>query len=414
MRNILDFVAVVLCLMFTTNISAQNDSLLYESSSRIDTTAHGEIRLNIDGMGFFRDNEYKGNLVKGYTLPGFWLQPTISYQPLKKLKLEAGIYMLHYWGANKYPNMNYKDIATWKGQQTQEGFHILPFFRVQLTAARNVDIVIGNIYGKSNHHLIVPLYNPETSLSTDPEAGLQILWRNKFMDFDTWINWESFIFNNDKHQEAFTYGLSTRFKANNPNSATHVYFPVQLIMQHRGGEINPEAESREVKTWTNAAAGIGTTIHTRNSILTSINIEAAALYYKQMSGGMLPLEKGYGFYTKADFNLWRFCLHAAYWRAHNFITVFGNPLYGSISMFKDNYIVPNPQMISTRISYSRDLGHGFSWGAYADVFDNLPTNAKTAENGLYRESNKISVSAGICLRINPSYLLKKITLGNKL
>lgn len=83
-------------------------------------------------------------------------------------------------------------------------------------------------------------------------------------------------------------------------------------------------------------------------------------------------------------------------------------------MFKDNYIVPNPQMISTRISYSRDLGHGFSWGAYADVFDNLPTNAKTAENGLYRESNKISVSAGICLRINPSYLLKKITLGNKL
>ena len=79
--------------------------------------------------------------------------------------------------------MNYKDIATWKGQQTQEGFHILPFFRVQLTAARNVDIVIGNIYGKSNHHLIEPLYNPETSLSTDPEAGLQILWRNKFMDF---------------------------------------------------------------------------------------------------------------------------------------------------------------------------------------------------------------------------------------
>ena len=118
MRNILDFVAVALCLMFTTNTSAQNDSLLYESSSRIDTTAHGEVRLNIDGMGFFRDNEYKGNLVKGYTLPGFWLQPTISYQPLKKLKLEAGIYMLHYWGANKYPNMNYKDIATWKGQQT--------------------------------------------------------------------------------------------------------------------------------------------------------------------------------------------------------------------------------------------------------------------------------------------------------
>ena len=139
MRNILDFVAVALCLMFTTNTSAQYDSLLYESSSRIDTTAHGVIRLNIDGMGFFLDNEYKGNLVKGYTLPGFWLQPTISYQPLKKLKLEAGIYMLHYWGANKYPNMNYKDIATWKGQQTQEGFHIIHFFRETMTPASTED-----------------------------------------------------------------------------------------------------------------------------------------------------------------------------------------------------------------------------------------------------------------------------------
>ena len=53
MRNILKFVAVALSLMFTTNTLAQNDSLLYESNSRIDTTAHGEIRLNIDGMGFF-------------------------------------------------------------------------------------------------------------------------------------------------------------------------------------------------------------------------------------------------------------------------------------------------------------------------------------------------------------------------
>lgn len=402
-RNIL----VCIFILCPAIAMAQMDSLLFEDNHMLDSTAQGELRLNIDGLSFFRDNEYEGNLTKGYTLPGFWLQPTISFQPLKNLRLEAGIYMMHYWGANKYPNLNYSDIPTWKGDQTQSGFHILPFFSVHLALSERLNLVLGNLYGRNNHHLVEPLYNQETGLSADPEAGLQLLWDTQAMNLDTWINWESFIFNNDKHQESFTFGLTTRFKANRPQAFTHVYFPIQVLMQHRGGEINPDAESREVKTWMNAAAGLGLTFHPHCNVLTQINIESTVLYYKQSAGQMLPFDKGHGFYTKADVDLGHFRLHGAFWSAHNFITIFGNPLFGSIGINQEDYTMPDPKMISARISYGRDLGHGFSWGIHGDVYNNLSADAHSDEKGWYKEKSKFSVAAGIYLRFNPTYLLKR-------
>ena len=398
---------MAIVLSFPTMGHAQMDSLLFEDSHAMDSVGKGELRLNIDGLSFFRDNEYEGNLRKGYTLPGFWLQPTVSFQPLKNLRLEAGAFMLHYWGANKYPNLNYSDIPKWKGDQTQSGFHIVPFFQVQLALTPRFHLIIGNLYGKNNHHLIEPLYNQEIGLSGDPETGLQVLWNAPVMDLDTWINWESFIFENDKHQESFTFGLSSRFKANAPTKRLHVYFPVQVVMQHRGGEINPEAESREIKTWMNGAAGIGLTLHPRNELLRSINIEGTAAYYKQMAGKMLPFDKGHGFFAKTDIDLWRFRIHGAYWACKDFISILGNPLFGAMGISEEDYKVDSPKMLSARISYGHDLGYGFSWGIHGDVYNNLAVDAYSSEKGWYRESKAMSLAMGIYIRFNPSYLLKR-------
>ena len=149
MKRLPTLLTAALLLLTTANAKAQVsvhiDSLLFENSHRIDSASCGELRLNFDALCFFRDNEYKGCLSKGYTLPGYRLQPTVSYQPLKNLRVEVGVSMLHYWGANKYPNLNYSDIATWKGDQTQTGFHLLPFFNVQLAVSRNFNLILGNI-----------------------------------------------------------------------------------------------------------------------------------------------------------------------------------------------------------------------------------------------------------------------------
>lgn len=411
MKRLPTLLTAALLLLTTANAKAQVsvhiDSLLFENSHRIDSASCGELRLNFDALCFFRDNEYKGSLSKGYTLPGYRLQPTVSYQPLKNLRVEVGVSMLHYWGANKYPNLNYSDISTWKGDQTQTGFHLLPFFNVQLAVSRNFNLILGNIYGGANHRLIEPLYNQENALSADPEMGVQMQWQTKPLDFDVWVNWESFIFDKDTHQEAFTFGLSTRFKANRPERRTHVYFPLQVVMQHRGGEINPDAEQRQVKTWMNAAAGVGVTIHTDNSILTRLNAEADVAYYRQMTGALLPFDNGKGVYLKAEADIWRFCLRGAYWDSSKFISIFGNPLYGSVGIHNRNFQMQRNRTVCAQLSYAQELGKGFSWGVQADVFNTLPTDNFVVGDKVYNNNNKVSLAAGIYLRVKPSFLLKK-------
>ncbi len=387
--------------------NAQMDSLLFHEDPTIDRDGKGELTFRFDNVNFIRDNEYQGSLTKGYTLPGFWVQPTFGYQPLRNLKVEAGVYLLRYWGANKYPNLNYSDIAEWKGNQTQKGFHCLPVFRVQMALTPTLDIVLGTLYGKNNHNLTDPLYNKEMGLTADPEAGIQILWKTRPMDFDMWVNWESFIFRDDDHQESFTFGLSTRFKANRPAARTHVYFPVQLLFQHRGGEINPEAESRSVKTWLNAAGGIGADFRLRNRWFTKFNLEVTAAYFGQQAGTMLPFDNGYGIYAKAEADVWRLRIRAGYWQCKDFITVFGNPLFGAVSISEEGLTYDRPKLVTAGIEYAQSFGKGFAWGVHAEVFNNFAADTYSVKQGGRREGNALSFAAGLYLRIHPGFLIKR-------
>ena len=383
------------------------DSLLFAENHVMEDSAKGELRLNIDNICFFRDNEYEGNLAKGYTLPGFWIRPTVGYQPLKNLKVEIGAYMLHYWGASKYPNLNYSDMPKWKGSQTQRGFHVLPFLRAQVALSDKVNLVVGSIYGHGNHRLIEPLYTQELGLQGDPEAGVQLLLDLKRLDLDMWINWESFIYDGDDHQESFTYGLSARVKANGETKRFHVYFPVQLLFQHRGGEINDEAEDREVRTWINGAIGGGMLINVGDQVLKDLNFEVLGAFYSQRSGTLLPFDDGYGIYAKGDINLWRFNIGAGWWWCKDFVSIHGNPLFGCMSISEDGFVVDKTRLIKLHADYCQPIAKGFSLGISADAWNSLPADAHDSEGFLIRQSNALSLSFGVYLRINPSFLLKK-------
>ena len=381
-------------LSFAVTSSAQRDSILFEENHTIDTTAIGELRVNIDNLNFFKNNEYESQITKGYTLPGFWVKPSVSYQPLRNLKVDVGAYMIHYWGATKYPNFNYSDMPEWHGEQYQKGFHILPFFRVQIDPTKRLSLILGTLYGHNNHNLIAPLYNYEMGLSGDPETGFQIIWDAPRLKLDSWINWESFIYRNDTHQESFSFGTSLKLLANSSKAPLHLYFPLQSIFQHRGGEINTEAEERSVKTWMNAAAGMGLIINTRNDIVPWINLEACGVYYKQVAGDMLPFDKGHGFLATASMRLWKFDVSGEYWWCKDFISILGNPLYGAMGIEDNTYLLDKPKMLNCHIGYSQDLGKGFAWGIHADVFDHIKENA-------------VSWALGGYMRINFNFLLKK-------
>lgn len=388
--------------------AAQLDSLSFYSVNMLRPEDAKRLDFCIDNLNFIRDNEYKGSMVKGYTLPGIWILPKFTYQPLRNLKLEAGAYLLRYWGANVYPNLNYSDLAIWKGEQYQKGFHALPFFRVQYRPHPTLDIVLGHYYGRNNHKLIEPLYNPEMGLTADPEAGVQILWNVKPFSLDAWVNWESFIFQDDTHQEAFTFGLSTRFKFNKPTSQYHFYIPLQGLFQHRGGEINTEDKSRQIKTWLNAAAGFGTDININRRILKKANIEADYAYFSQQAGTLLPFDKGFGIQARASVDLCRFRLIAGYWQSKDFVTIFGNPHFGCVSVIPDADITyDDPKMIFFKVQYSQDIAKGFSWGIHADLFNQLPVDMYDAESGWSRQKNAPSIAVGLYLRTNFRFLLKR-------
>lgn len=393
--------------LHVTPVAAQLDSLLFITPTDIDAEGKGELRFNIDNLTYVRDNEYKGCLSKGYTLPGVWNEPTISYQPLANLKVEAGIHMLHYWGANKYPNLNYSDIASWKSGQAQNGFHCLPLFRAQVRLTKSLAVVLGTIYGKQNHGLVAPLYNDELNLSADPEAGVQVLLKTHPVDLDAWVNWESFIFRGDNHQESFTFGLSTRFRPTRRTARTQVYLPLQAVFQHRGGEINTDATERSIKTWCNAATGAGIDIPLRTRIPVTLNAEATFALYSQQAGTTLPFDSGWGIQAKASARIWRFSVGAGYWRCHNFISIFGNPLYGTLSVDDHVTTLRDPQTLTGHVEYAQRLGHGFAWGMQGQLFATLPSDMHNAAGEWQRQGTAFSLGASVFMRICPSFLLKR-------
>lgn len=398
----------IYCITAVTTARAQMDSLVYGVRQvEINPAAKGELRVGIEAMPFMRDNEYKSRLVKGYTLPGVWIDPTVSYQPLGNLKLELGAHLLHFWGATRYPDCNYGGLTDWNGKNTQSGFHCVPVFRAQMQLAQGLNVVAGTLYGKSRHGLIAPLYNDELNLSADPETGVQVLWDSRPFHLDAWVNWENFIFKNDSRQESFTFGLSARVRPSRRAARAQWYIPVQMLFQHHGGEINFAAEDRTVKTWLNAAAGVGVELPLPTRLPVKLGFETTAAYFGQQSGEALPFDKGYGLLATASAQVWRCKAVLGYWRCKDFVSILGNPLYGAMSMDEAGLIFRKPQTLTARVEYTHELGKGFAWGLHADVFNQFDTDACTPDNGWARQKSSLNFAAGIYVRVCPSFLIKK-------
>ena len=372
---------------------------------KISPERKGELLLELDNISFFKDNEFAGTVIKGYSLPGLWIQPKFVYYPLKNIKLEGGVHMLWFSGAYRYPSVSYQDIALWKGEQYQKGAHLLPFFRAQISM-KSVDLILGNIYGGSNHGLIAPLYNPELNLTCDPEAGLQLLYDSKAFDLDVWVNWQSFIFREDVHQEAFTVGISSRVKYNDPASRFHFYTPVQGLVQHRGGEIDT-IFNNSVQTLMNGAIGVGGVWNTGHRIFKNLNVELDATGYYQQAGEIWPFDSGYGLYARASADIYDFRVKTSYWTCEDFISMFGSPFFGAASMIDEGVTFDRPQMIYLGVEYSRQLAKGFSIGVDVDVFHHLSGDMNDADGVKQPMGSATSFTAGVYMRINPSFLIKK-------
>ena len=98
--KILIFVAIIAS---TSATHAQISGSTLSEKKEIRQDEKRKLYLDLDVLTFFKNNEYVSDVIKGYTLPGFWLRPKLEYNMLDNVKLELGAHMLHYWGATSYP-----------------------------------------------------------------------------------------------------------------------------------------------------------------------------------------------------------------------------------------------------------------------------------------------------------------------
>lgn len=396
----------MLCGLIACNVYAQVNDSVYKIRYSIDPEQQGELRVDINSLSFFRNNEFSTPAIKGYTLPGFRLQPKLTYYPLKNIRLEAGIHILRYWGAEKYPNVAFRDIATWRLRHSQNALHLLPFFRAQAAFPKDFDIILGNIYGGINHNLIAPFYTPELDLTADPEAGAQVLYRSTLLDLDAWVNWESFIFKLDDHQEAFLFGLSSRIKWNRDKHSLHFYSPVQILAHHKGGEIDSLSNDR-VQTLMNYAVGFGAQWRLYGKAVRQMNFEIDALGYSQQKGEEYAFKRGGGLFASVTADMRHVRFKADYFYGHKFISIMGYPFYGCVSMEDPTTTYTNTHTTHFGVDYFYTFAPGFSFGADFDAYLHGPVHTVDGDGVKARVGASTSYTFGAYLRINPSFLLKR-------
>lgn len=384
----------------SATVRAQMWDALATSDYRIDPSTVRQLRVEVDNISFFRDNEYSSSLTKGYSLPGLWVQPKLTYVPLSRIKLELGLHALIFNGANKYPSYVFHDIATWKGNQYQKGAHVLPWVRAQ-AQFKHLTIVLGDIYGGQQHGLADALWNGETNLSQDPEMGFQLLWDRAHLHCDTWLNWQSYIYEEDTHQEAFTVGSSWRVELGNTARRVRWHLPVQLVVQHRGGE--QDETDMGVQTISNAFAGAGMTWRAGRRALTSLGWEAGVLAAYQQAGSLWPFDMGLAWSATAQATLWNSLQLKAGWfdAPKHFVTLYGHPFFNTVSI-TDHQSYSGNRTAWLHADYHYTFARDYVVGAGVEAYQNwLGGSAQSASR------SEFNFSFGIYLRVHPSLLIKR-------
>ena len=395
-------VLIFLLISFVLKADLISDEV-YREKTEIDSTFYNQLHFKFSSLAFFKDNEYVGNYTKGYTLPGFRINPVFTYYPAKNLKIEAGAYLLSYWGTQQYPISNYKTIPDWDSAHYSRGFHALPFFRFHWAALPNFNVIIGDIYGGANHDLVEPLYFRELNLTADPEAGAQLLFDSRVFDGDLWINWESFIFNGSPHQEVFTVGFSSKFKLLNPDSHFELSIPLQWLAHHRGGELDTLV-GNSVNTLMNAATGLRFAYYPKVSLVKRIQFEALGFLFYQQAGTMFSFNKGWAFYPSFSIDLWDVQARVSYWKCNDFVSILGSPFYNSITY--NGEVLNGSQNINASLQYCKKITKSVALGADFSLYYTPSTTGKSINTGnIFNSSSATSFSFGVCARINPDFLL---------
>jgi hypothetical protein len=331
----------VLCCCLSSPVAAQYDQSFFAGDAHLRESDSNQLFLEFRSTSFLRNNEYENPVYKGYTLIGFNAEPRISWQAGNETRVSAGWFFMRYDGHER------------------NGYG-RPVFRVQQKLRPGLEVVFGSLERAGGHLLPHPVYSLERNLNQLPEEGLQILYRNRLLQMESWIVWEQFLLWGENKQEKLSGGLSALIHLTNPDDPWYVRIPGYLIASHRGGQI--DVSSSPVQTLLNTGTGAALGKRFGNSFVREAGVEFLFHQFSDASPQkQLATEKGFSIYPACVLNgsFWRF--ETGYWSGHSFYAPKGDPLFSSIA-FTDGRLWKKRNMSVTQVQLNRATKYGVQMG----------------------------------------------------
>lgn len=333
-----------------------------------------KVFLSVDGSAFFKNNEYFNKLEEGYTLPGYFIQPSLTVQFTKDFRLSAGAGFLKYSGRDGI-------------------YETEPFLRAQYQPVSWFQMIIGNIYGGHYHRLAEPMYRWEYDFTRPMESGLQFLFNSRYSEADIWLNWEKFIMEGDPFQEVLTVGISSEFYYNSKDADLSVSSPVQAIFRHHGGQINSiDTPMQTLGNW-----GTGITFRKNFNQNKIKYIETSLLYFGFCDFSPQKLQEyrnGFGLYPKVKTKINDFTLECGYFYGNRYLSALGDNLFHSGVVEDQSHSGNLKELITGKLVFDKKIGKAASIGAYFELYMDYRNHLSDYDYGVH-------------FRFNPDFFLVK-------
>lgn len=361
----------------------------------VDTTVLSWLFLDIDGQLFFIDNEYFGDRICGYTLPGFVLRPRLVLWKGHELLwgegfvIEGGVHWLNLWGAREYPAL--MSTNPWPANtDSTNRCHLLPWLQAKITFNERMTLTLGSL-GTSTHDLPLPLYNPDLLYVADPEAGVELTYVSNHVTTDLWVDWHKYIWNQSSVPERFTAGLSGKLETYLGD--VQLYLPYHIIGQHEGGQ--NMSVSHRINNNFNFSTGLGAFLDAGNVYT---DLSCRIMWYNQSGNPTVPFSSGWGIYPELElrFPIERSetTLKISYWYGKNFVPLMGSWLFSNLSALTPTLTFDRTQMLIAKVSHLWTSGH-------------QPCMLQLDASGYYYpDERRMQYSFGCSILFKPSFRLK--------
>lgn len=351
-------------------ILAQNDSI-------------PSLGLRLNAHAFFDNKEFSGKFKKGYTLPGFILQPTLDYKN-GNLYINAGIHAHYLAGADSTNTF-------------------LPILTISYAIRPQLQLTMG-VLPYSTHDLPEQLYKPERVFMNLPNIGVEFSYKAPKLQTDVWINWERYIENGSPFQEEFMFGLVLGYKQPTFDQKGSLYANFYQIATHSGGQI--DASDLPVTTISNTGVKLGCQfpLIKRTSLCAEVScfssLDASPIKHLAYENGKAIYANVAIIWDRARFNL-------GFWKAYKFINPRGEELFGSISTISSDYNKENRHLITSSYNYMYKFKSGFEIGFAAGMYVDLnKTLVENSESGTFEYFYTLSMKFNnriYSLKAGPTY-----------